>query len=584
MGHRPRGLQPRRHGLGVLPARPRALAAPTAGARTASGGISRPPPAHLLRPRALERQRPDPQGAALRPDRQPRAITARTSRSYYFYLDSHADALVHEVPLQVPAGGVPVRRLRRGEPPARARRAGVRADRHRRLRRRPLLRRLRRVREGRPRGHPDPDHGHATAARSPRRSTCCRRSGSATPGRGRLDARRAARCAAERPAPMRGHHRRSTSRCTAGGGCTARARRRCSSPRTRPTPRVSTAGDRSPLRQGRHQRRRRARATRTRSTPSSAGTKAAAHYARRRAGRRPGALAPQARPTGSGRTGRRAVRGATSTDAFAAPQARGRRVLRHARCRRRTPPRRARRHAPGLRRPALVASSSITTTSRTGSEGDPAQPPPPPSRRRPQRATGRHLFNADVISMPDKWEYPWYAAWDLAFHCVPLALVDPEFAKEQLVLMLREWYMHPNGQMPGLRVGLRRRQPAGARLGRVARLQDREAASRRGRPHVPRARLPQAAAQLHLVGEPQGRRRTQRLPGRLSRPRQHRRLRPQRRCPPAATSSSRTARAGWAMYCLNMLAIALELADGEPGLRGRRQQVLRALRLHLPRP
>ncbi len=59
-----------------------------------------------------------------------------------------------------------------------------------------------------------------------------------------------------------------------------------------------------------------------------------------------------------------------------------------------------------------------------------------------------HLFNADVISMPDKWEYPWYAAWDLAFHCIPLALVDAEFAKQQLVLLLREWYMHPNGQLP----------------------------------------------------------------------------------------------------------------------------------------
>ena len=59
-----------------------------------------------------------------------------------------------------------------------------------------------------------------------------------------------------------------------------------------------------------------------------------------------------------------------------------------------------------------------------------------------------HLYNADVISMPDKWEYPWYAAWDLAFHCIPLALIDPDFAKEQLTLMLREWYMHPNGQIP----------------------------------------------------------------------------------------------------------------------------------------
>ncbi len=79
-------------------------------------------------------------------------------------------------------------------------------------------------------------------------------------------------------------------------------------------------------------------------------------------------------------------------------------------------------------------------------DGDPAQPPPPPGRTRDR--DWRHLNNADVISMPDKWEYPWYAAWDLAFHCVTFALIDPEFAKHQLLLMLREWYMHPNGQLP----------------------------------------------------------------------------------------------------------------------------------------
>ncbi len=81
-------------------------------------------------------------------------------------------------------------------------------------------------------------------------------------------------------------------------------------------------------------------------------------------------------------------------------------------------------------------------------DGDPAQPAPPRPRRQGRNAHWGHVFNADVVSMPDKWEYPWYAAWDLAFHCVPLALVDAEFAKDQLVLMLREWYMHPNGQMP----------------------------------------------------------------------------------------------------------------------------------------
>jgi hypothetical protein len=81
-------------------------------------------------------------------------------------------------------------------------------------------------------------------------------------------------------------------------------------------------------------------------------------------------------------------------------------------------------------------------------DGDPAAPAPPASRRSGRNAEWTHLNNADVISMPDKWEYPWYAAWDLAFHMVPFARIDPEFAKGQLLLMLREWYMHPNGQLP----------------------------------------------------------------------------------------------------------------------------------------
>jgi hypothetical protein len=81
-------------------------------------------------------------------------------------------------------------------------------------------------------------------------------------------------------------------------------------------------------------------------------------------------------------------------------------------------------------------------------EGDPAGPPPPAERLYGRNHEWRHLYNEDIISMPDKWEYPWYAAWDLAFHTIPLALVDPDFAKAQLVLFLREWYMHPNGQIP----------------------------------------------------------------------------------------------------------------------------------------
>ena len=80
--------------------------------------------------------------------------------------------------------------------------------------------------------------------------------------------------------------------------------------------------------------------------------------------------------------------------------------------------------------------------------GDPSSHKPPKTRKEGRNRQWTHLYNQDVISMPDKWEYPWYAAWDLAFHCIPLALVDPEFAKEQLILLLREWYMHPNGQLP----------------------------------------------------------------------------------------------------------------------------------------
>ena len=81
-------------------------------------------------------------------------------------------------------------------------------------------------------------------------------------------------------------------------------------------------------------------------------------------------------------------------------------------------------------------------------DGDPTEPPPPPERKRGRNHDWQHLNGAEVISMPDKWEYPWFAAWDLAFHCLPLAVIDAEFAKAQLVLLTREWYMHPNGQLP----------------------------------------------------------------------------------------------------------------------------------------
>ena len=80
--------------------------------------------------------------------------------------------------------------------------------------------------------------------------------------------------------------------------------------------------------------------------------------------------------------------------------------------------------------------------------GDPDGPPPPEVRKRGRNSEWMHLNNFDILSMPDKWEYPWYASWDLAFHCIPLVLLDADFGKRQLELMTREWYMHPNGQLP----------------------------------------------------------------------------------------------------------------------------------------
>jgi Glycosyl hydrolase family 63 C-terminal domain len=80
--------------------------------------------------------------------------------------------------------------------------------------------------------------------------------------------------------------------------------------------------------------------------------------------------------------------------------------------------------------------------------GDPAGPQPPPERKRGRNAGWQHIYHLDVLSVPDKWEYPWFAAWDTAFHSIVLAQLDPEWAKRQVVLLLREWYMHPNGQLP----------------------------------------------------------------------------------------------------------------------------------------
>ena len=214
-------------------------------------------------------------------------------------------------------------------------------------------------------------------------------------------------------------------------------------------------------------------------------------------------------------------------------------------------------------------------------DGDPAQPTPPASRTR--NADWRHLNNADVISMPDTWEYPWYAAWDLAFHCTTFALIDPGFAKDQLILLLREWYMHPNGQIPAYEWAFGDVNPPVHAWACVAGLQDGPHAEGQGATRrLPRTYVPEADAELHLVGEPQGFRRAsnifqRRLPG----PGQYRPVRPLGQPLPTGGTFGTGRRHG-----VDGDVHAEPAADragagvAEQGVRGHRKQVLRALPVH----
>ena len=213
-------------------------------------------------------------------------------------------------------------------------------------------------------------------------------------------------------------------------------------------------------------------------------------------------------------------------------------------------------------------------------DGDPEPPPPP--HRKSRNADWRHLFAEDILSMPDKWEYPGSRPGTRPSTASPGA-GRPQFAKDQLLLFLREWYMHPNGQIPAYEWKFNDVNPPVHAWAARARLQDRKSDCAARPIGIPRRIFPQAAAQLHVVGEPrQGPRRAQRLPGRIPGPRQRRRLRP--------LQHSARPEAG---------AVGLDELDGDvlpeyardrTGARQReslllrhRQQVLRALRVHLPR-
>ncbi len=135
-----------------------------------------------------------------------------------------------------------------------------------------------------------------------------------------------------------------------------------------------------------------------------------------------------------------------------------------------------------------------------------------------------HMINEDIISMPDKWEYPWYAAWDLAFHTLPLSIVDPDFAKQQMHLMFHGLYLHPNGQIPAYEWNFSDVNPPVHAFATLFLHRTEQALRRETDVEFPPSGLQQALAELHLVGKPQGPVRQERVRGRVPRPRQHRRL------------------------------------------------------------
>ena len=210
-------------------------------------------------------------------------------------------------------------------------------------------------------------------------------------------------------------------------------------------------------------------------------------------------------------------------------------------------------------------------------EGDPAQPPPPAERARGRNHDWEHLNNADIISMPDKWEYPWYAAWDLAFHMIPLALIDPDFAKHQLVLLTREWYMHPNGQLPAYEWNFGDVNPPVHALGRWRVFQIDRKRRRLTQPDDP-GDLEFLERVFHKLmlnftwwvnrKDAAG---TEHLPGRLPRPGQHRRLRPQQAAADRRLHRPIGRHRWMAMYCAQPHADRPRTRPAQSRLSGRRR-------------
>ena len=470
-------------------------------------------------------------------------------KEYYFYLDSTPTHSYMKYLYKYPQAAYPVRRARRDQRGARPQRARVRAARHRRVRRGPLLRRVRRVREGGSRRHPR--SRSRSCNRGPEAADAARAADAVVPQHVVVGRRRAERPSLRQVAANEAggsRHRADASASSASATSTATARRRAAVHRERDEHRahLRQAPNRTPyVKDGINDYIVHGRPDAV--NPEQTGTKAAAHYRARQSA--PGES--QRRAAAAERRGRpRRSQGAGG------PFGELRRACSTRAARRRTsstptsiPPSLERRRRPtscARRSPACCGRSSSTTTTSTGGSTSAAAIRSSRSGSSPRNEHWHHMYNADVISMPDKWEYPWYAAWDLAFHVLALTLVDEDFGKQQLDLMLREQLPAPERPAPGVRVELRRRQSAGARVGDDLHLSTRAGASGRGRRRVARALLPQAAAELHVVGESQGphaaatssRAGSSASTTSACSTAAH-------RCRPAATSSRPTARPGW---------------------------------------
>ena len=326
--------------------------------------------------------------------------------------------------------------------------------------------------------------------------------------------------------------------------------------------------ERLAVRQGRDQRLRRRRRRRRRQSGADRHEAGGPPRARDRAGReRPDARpadradAPTAADTGTtgDPLGDRHVRPRPERPARPRPT-----VLRDGHPRRRST--RTGRWSCARRSPGCCGASSTTSTTSTAGCAehgvDPWLPNAPASPVR--NVQWFHMIAGDIISMPDKWEYPWFAAWDLAFHCAPLSLVDVDFAKEQIELLLKTRYQHPNGQIPAYEWNFSDVNPPVTPWAALY-VYEREAEIRGEGDHEFLARVfDRLIDELHLVGQPQGSGRPQPVPGRVPRPGQHRHVRSLGATPGGGRSSRPTGPRGWPSTASGCSQIAIELAKFSP--------------------